>query len=45
MGTGHPSYAFYDDGNRRSPDYLTRFVESEIRKWAEPIRLSGVSVE
>jgi hypothetical protein len=31
--------------DRRSPDYLARFVESEIRKWAEPIRSSGVSVE
>src|SRR5918994_2471341 len=31
--------------DRRSPDYLARFVESEIGKWAEPIRSSGVSVE
>ena len=31
--------------DRRSPDYLARFVESEISKWAEPIRSSGVSVE
>jgi tripartite-type tricarboxylate transporter receptor subunit TctC len=31
--------------DRRSPDYLGRFVESEISKWAEPIRSSGVSVE
>src|SRR5215213_8571226 len=31
--------------DRRSPEYLARFVESEIRKWAEPIRSSGVSVE
>jgi len=30
---------------RRSPDYLARFVASEISKWAEPIRSSGVSVE
>ena len=30
---------------RRSPDSLARFVESEIAKWAEPIRSSGVSVE
>jgi hypothetical protein len=31
--------------DRRSPDYLGRFVESEISKWAEPIRSSGVTVE
>jgi tripartite-type tricarboxylate transporter receptor subunit TctC len=31
--------------DRRTPDYLARFVESEISKWAEPIRSSGVSVE
>jgi len=27
---------------RRAPEYLKRFVDSEIRKWAEPIRKSGV---
>jgi tripartite-type tricarboxylate transporter receptor subunit TctC len=31
--------------DRRSPESLARFVESEIAKWAEPIRSSGVSVE
>jgi tripartite-type tricarboxylate transporter receptor subunit TctC len=30
---------------RRSPDYLQRFVESEIAKWAGPIRASGASAE
>jgi tripartite-type tricarboxylate transporter receptor subunit TctC len=30
---------------RRSPDYLQKFVESEINKWAGPIRASGVSME
>ncbi len=30
---------------RRSPEYLARFVQSEIEKWAAPIRASGVSVE
>jgi tripartite-type tricarboxylate transporter receptor subunit TctC len=30
---------------RRSPEYLDRFVVSEIEKWAEPIRASGVSVD
>ena len=26
---------------RRSPEYLGKFVDSEIRKWAGPIRASG----
>jgi tripartite-type tricarboxylate transporter receptor subunit TctC len=30
---------------RRSPDYLQRFVASEIEKWAAPIRASGASFE
>jgi tripartite-type tricarboxylate transporter receptor subunit TctC len=30
---------------RRSPDYLERFVESEIQKWAAPIKASGISVD
>jgi tripartite-type tricarboxylate transporter receptor subunit TctC len=30
---------------RRSPDYLAGFVESEIEKWAGPIRASGVSAD
>jgi tripartite-type tricarboxylate transporter receptor subunit TctC len=30
---------------RATPDYLERFVASEINKWAEPIRSSGVSVD
>jgi tripartite-type tricarboxylate transporter receptor subunit TctC len=30
---------------RATPDYLERFVASEIDKWAEPIRSSGVSVD
>ena len=30
---------------RRSPDYLARFVDSEIEKWAVPIKASGLSVE
>lgn len=28
-----------------TPEYLARFVDSEIKKWAAPIRASGVSVE
>jgi tripartite-type tricarboxylate transporter receptor subunit TctC len=31
--------------DRRSPDYLGRFVVTEIGKWAEPIKASGVSVD
>jgi tripartite-type tricarboxylate transporter receptor subunit TctC len=31
--------------DRRSPDYLQRFVGSEIEKWAGPIRASGISME
>ena len=30
---------------RRSPDYLAKFVRSEIEKWAVPIKASGVSME
>ena len=30
---------------RRSPDYLQKFVESEIVKWAGPIKASGVTAE
>jgi hypothetical protein len=31
--------------DRRTPDYLQRFVAAEIAKWAVPIRASGVSVD
>jgi len=31
--------------DRTTPDYLKRFVASEIKKWAAPIRASGVSVD
>ena len=31
--------------NRRSSEYLQKFVESEIAKWAVPIRSSGVSLD
>lgn len=31
--------------DRRTPDYLAGFLKSEIEKWAEPIKASGVSVE
>jgi tripartite-type tricarboxylate transporter receptor subunit TctC len=30
---------------RRSPDYLAKFVRSEIEKWAVPIKASSVSME
>jgi tripartite-type tricarboxylate transporter receptor subunit TctC len=31
--------------DRRSPEYLQRFVESEIKKWAGPIKASGISAD
>jgi tripartite-type tricarboxylate transporter receptor subunit TctC len=31
--------------NQATPQYLGSFVESEIKKWATPIKASGVSVE
>jgi tripartite-type tricarboxylate transporter receptor subunit TctC len=31
--------------DQRSPDYLQKFVESEIEKWAGPIKASGQVVE
>jgi tripartite-type tricarboxylate transporter receptor subunit TctC len=30
---------------RRSPEYLTKFVPSEIARWAVPIKASGISIE
>jgi tripartite-type tricarboxylate transporter receptor subunit TctC len=30
---------------RRTPDYLQKFVEREIEKWAVPIKAAGVSAE
>ena len=30
---------------RSSPEYLQRFVETEIKKWAGPIKASGVSMD
>lgn len=30
---------------RRSPDYLARFVASEIEKWAAPIKPAGISLD
>jgi tripartite-type tricarboxylate transporter receptor subunit TctC len=31
--------------NRRSPEYLTQFVKSEIERWAGPIKASGVMLD
>jgi tripartite-type tricarboxylate transporter receptor subunit TctC len=31
--------------DRRSPEYLTRFVKSEIERWAAPIKASGVVLD
>jgi tripartite-type tricarboxylate transporter receptor subunit TctC len=30
---------------RRSPEYLQKFVEGEIEKWAGPIKAAGISVD
>jgi hypothetical protein len=30
---------------RRSPDYLSRFVASEIKKYAGPIKASGATLD
>jgi tripartite-type tricarboxylate transporter receptor subunit TctC len=30
---------------RRSPEYLQKFVEREIEKWAAPIKAAGISVD
>jgi tripartite-type tricarboxylate transporter receptor subunit TctC len=30
---------------RRSPEYLQRFIEGEIDKWAGPIKASGAAIE
>lgn len=30
---------------RRSPDYLREFVASEVKRWATPIRASGVTLD
>jgi hypothetical protein len=30
---------------RRSPEYLQRFVVSEIEKWAAPIKAANVTAE
>jgi len=31
--------------DRRSPEFLAKFIPAEIEKWAAPIRASGISVE
>jgi tripartite-type tricarboxylate transporter receptor subunit TctC len=31
--------------DRRSPEYLQRFVQSEIIKWATPIKAAGISLD
>ena len=30
---------------RRSPEYLQTFVESEIEKWGAPIKAAGISAD
>ena len=31
--------------DRRSPDYLRRFVDSEIEKNAKPIKAAGIAID
>jgi tripartite-type tricarboxylate transporter receptor subunit TctC len=31
--------------NRRSPEYLARFLKDEISKWTAPIKATGITVE
>ena len=31
--------------NRRSPEYFSQFIKSEIERWGAPIRASGVQIE
>jgi len=31
--------------DRATPEYLGKFVKSEIEKWAAPIKASGVTVD
>ena len=31
--------------DRRSPEYLTKFVKSEIERWAAPIKASGITLD
>jgi tripartite-type tricarboxylate transporter receptor subunit TctC len=37
--------ATFVSDDRTSPEYLEKFVKSEIEKWAKPIKASGVSVD
>ena len=30
---------------RRSPDYLREFINAETKKWAAPVKASGVNIE
>ncbi|TDR94530.1 Bug family tripartite tricarboxylate transporter substrate binding protein [Enterovirga rhinocerotis] len=31
--------------DRTSPEYLSTFIASEVKKWAEPIKASGISIQ
>ena len=37
--------AAFVSADRTTPEYLGKFVQSEIEKWAKPIKASGVSVD
>jgi len=30
---------------RRSPEYLTKFIHSEVEKWAKPVKASGLQMD
>jgi len=30
---------------RRSPEYLARFMASEIKKWTDPIKAAGIALD
>jgi tripartite-type tricarboxylate transporter receptor subunit TctC len=31
--------------DRTTPEYLASFIDSEVKKWAEPIKASGITIE
>jgi tripartite-type tricarboxylate transporter receptor subunit TctC len=31
--------------DRRSPEYLRKFINAEVEKWAKPVKASGIQVD
>jgi tripartite-type tricarboxylate transporter receptor subunit TctC len=31
--------------DRRSPEYLRKFINAEVEKWAKPVQASGLKVD